>query len=77
MFLTNKAPYLAFVAGNPSVIRPRASGIMNSLPFDWQARRYIELNVNFFLLEGLCMPDLEDCDFNAVSEAAARLSAVG
>ena len=49
---------------------------MNSLPFDWQARRFIEISANFFLLEGLRMPDLEDCDFNAIAEAAARLSAV-
>lgn len=75
VFLTNKAPYLAFVNGSP---RDQAAclGIMNSLPFDWQARRFIEINVNFFLLEGLYLPDLEDADFNAISHASARLSAV-
>ena len=49
---------------------------MNSLPFDWQARRFIEINVNFFLLELLVMPDLDETDFRAISQAAARLSAV-
>lgn len=75
VFLTNKAPYLAFVNGSP---RDQAAclGIMNSLPFDWQARRFVEINVNFFILEGLYLPDLEDADFNAISQAAARLSAV-
>lgn len=74
-FLTNKAPYLAFVAGGD---RERACclGIMNSLPFDWQARRLVEINLNFFILEGLVVPDLSDDDFGAIAEAAVRLSCV-
>ena len=75
VFLTNKAPYLAFVNGQP-LEQAACLAIMNSLPFDWQARRFIEINVNFFLLEGLCLPDLDDDDFNAIAKAAARLSAV-
>ena len=75
VFLTNKAPYLAFVNGDPAE-QAACLGIMNSLPFDWQARRFIEINVNFFLLEGLYLPDLGDDDFRAISRAAARLSAV-
>lgn len=75
VFLTNKAPYLAFVDGEP-IDQAACLGIMNSLPFDWQARRFVEINVNFFLLEGLYLPDLEDDDFRAISQAAARLSAV-
>ena len=75
VFLTNKAPYLAFVTG---ATRDQAAclGVMNSLPFDWQARRFIEINVNFFLLEGLYLPDLTDEDFDAITRASARLSAV-
>jgi len=74
-FLTNKAPYLAFV---PSDHRARAAclGIMNSLPFDWQARRFVEINLNFFILEGLVVPDLADDDLAAVVAAAGRLSCV-
>ena len=75
VFLTNKAPYLAFVNGEPAE-QAACLGIMNSLPFDWQARRFIEINANFFLLEGLHLPDLGDDDFRAISRAAARLSAV-
>ena len=74
IFLTNKAPYLAFVDGDP-VDQAACLGVMNSLPFDWQARRFIEINVNFVLLEGLRLPDLDDADFHAISRAAARLSA--
>ena len=75
VFLTNKAPYLAFINGHPKD-QAACLGFMNSLPFDWQARRFIEINVNFFLLEGFYLPDLDDDDFNAISQAAARLSAV-
>jgi hypothetical protein len=49
---------------------------MNSLPFDWQARRFVEINLNFFILEGLIVPDLSDEDFEALALAAARLSCV-
>lgn len=75
VFLTNKAPYLAFVDGHPKD-QAVCLGIMNSLPFDWQARRFIEINVNFFLLEGLYLPDLDDSDYNGIAQAAGRLSAV-
>lgn len=74
-FVTNTAPYLAF---RPDDDRMRAAclGIMNSLAFDWQARRYVELHLNFFILEGLVVPDLEDDQFDAIATAAASLSCV-
>ena len=75
VFLTNKAPYLAFVNGGPQN-QAACLGLMNSLPFDWQARRFIEISANFFLLEGFHLPALSADDFNAISHAAARLSAV-
>ena len=73
VFLTNTGPYLAFVDGG-SRERMACLAIMNSLPFDWQARRFVEIHLNFFILEGLMVPDLEDDDFNAIAEAAAKLS---
>ncbi|MEJ7790976.1 MAG: hypothetical protein WKF65_03270 [Gaiellaceae bacterium] len=72
-FLTNKAPYLAFVDGS-ELDRAACLGLMNSLAFDWQARRFVEMNVNFFILEGLRLPELSDEDFEAIAGAAARLS---
>ena len=75
VFLTNKAPYLAFVEGDEHA-QAACLGIMNSLPFDWQGRRFIEINVNFFILESLTVPDLDDEDFSEIAQAAARLSAV-
>ncbi len=75
VFLTNTSPYLAFVDGDETV-QAACLGIMNSLPFDWQARRFVEIHVNFFILEGLIVPRLDDEDYEAVARCAARLSAV-
>ena len=75
VFLTNKAPYLAFVGGNEET-QAACLGVLNSLPFDWQARRYVEINMNFFLLESLTVPEFDDSDFTEIARAAARLSAV-
>jgi hypothetical protein len=72
-FLTNKAPYLAFVDGT-DLDRAACLGLLNSLCFDWQARRFVEINVNFFILEGLGLPALSDADYAAIARAAARLS---
>ena len=74
-FLTNKAPYVAFLGGDETV-QAACLGVMNSMPFDWQARRYVEINLNFFILEALTVPDLEDEDYAEIARAAARLSAI-
>ena len=75
VLLTNTAPYLAFPNAD-EVAQAACLGVMNSLPFDWQARRYVEIHMNFFLLETLTLPDFDDADYTAVAKAAARLSAV-
>lgn len=75
VLLTNTAPYLAFVSGTP-VEQAACLGIMNSLFFDWQARRFIDKHANYFLLEGFHLPNLNDDGFHDISRAAARLSAV-
>ncbi len=74
-FLTNKAPYLAFVDGDPPA-EAACLAILNSLPFDWQARRFVEINMNFFILEGLRVPKIDNTTFNALATDAARLSCV-
>ena len=58
------------------IARAGAIGLLNSLPFDWQARRFVEVNLNFFILEGLVVPDLSEDDFEAIANCAARLSCV-
>jgi hypothetical protein len=72
-FLTNKAPYLAFVDNDPEA-EAACLALMNSLVFDWQARRFVEINLNFFILEGLRLPELDDDTFAALARDAARLS---
>ena len=73
--LTNKAPYLIFSGWGP-LQRASVLGVLNSLPFDWLARRYVETNVNFFILNMLCFPTWEDMDWQRVGELAARLSCI-
>ena len=75
VFLTNKAPYLTFIGGDAQT-QATCLGIMNSLPFDWQARRFVEVNLNFFILEALIVPYLDDERFAEIAQSAARLSAV-
>lgn len=75
VFFTHKAPYLSFPTGD-SLGRAACLGIMNSLAFDWQARRFVELNLSFYLLESLYVPSLTDDDYIEIARSAARLSAV-
>ena len=73
VFIAYSAPYLAFVEGGE---REQAAclGVMNSLTFDWQARRYVELSMSMTTLESLRLPPLNDTTFDALADAAARLS---
>ncbi len=73
VFLTNTAPYLVFPDGS-DLDRACCLGLLNSLAFDWQARRFVETHVNFFILEGLRLPTLSDEAYEAIARAAARLS---
>jgi len=73
VFLVNSAPYLAFIDDDPRA-EAACLALMNSLVFDWQARRFVETHLNFFLLEGLRLPPLDDDSFTRLAAAAARLS---
>jgi hypothetical protein len=72
-FLTNSAPYLVFDEGG-SREQAFVLGLMNSVPFDWQARRFVETHLNFFLLDLLRLPVHNSTDLDAIAERAARLS---
>ncbi|MCX7595483.1 MAG: N-6 DNA methylase [Fischerella sp.] len=55
----NKVPTITF-PNDPSEQRLLLwVGIANSLPFDWMLRRVLTTTVNFFLLLGLTLPNLE------------------
>jgi hypothetical protein len=54
-FATNKAPVL--ISGHASAKDTALRlGIMSSVPFDWLARRRVERNMNFFILNALPVP---------------------
>jgi hypothetical protein len=71
--LVNSAPYLVFPE-NRDRDRACCLALLNSLAFDWQARRFVETHVSYFILEGLRLPTLDDATFDAIATAAARLS---
>lgn len=72
-FLLNSIRYLVFVEGG---YRERAAccAIMNSLPFDWQARRFIETHVSYFILELLTVPAFSDAAYEELVSLGALLS---
>ena len=49
---------------------------MDSLTFDWLARRYVELHLNFYVLNMLCFPPPENTPWQRIGSLAARLSCV-
>ncbi len=54
-FLTNKGPYFVWPSGDE---RDQAYllGVLCSIPLDWYARRFVEINVNFFILNPFPVP---------------------
>lgn len=74
-FLLNSAPYLCFLDEDLAA-EATCLGVMNSLVFDWQVRRFAEHHLNFFTLENLRVPDLDERDAARISRIAARLSCV-
>ena len=73
--LTNKGPYLV-CAGWDALSQSSVLGVMNSLAFDWQARRYVETTLNYFILNMLTFPPPDNTPWQRIGELAARLSCV-
>jgi hypothetical protein len=75
VFATNKAPSLLFPKGDQSD-EAYVLGVMCSVPFDWTARRRVETNLNFFILEALPLPrpDRDDRRRLRIIELAAQLA---
>ena len=73
--ITNKAPYFLF--SNPFALDQSAVlGILNSLCLDWMARRFVETNVNFYILNMLTFPRPLNTPWQRIGKLAARLSCV-
>jgi hypothetical protein len=77
VFITNTAPYLMWSSGTE---RDQALllGFFCSLPLDWYVRRFVELHLNFHILNGLPVPRPEgDAPLAARAiSLAGRLAAV-
>jgi hypothetical protein len=74
--VANQAPYLLRLAGS---VRDEAYllGVLCSMPCDWQARRTVELHLNFHHLNLLSIPDPGEGNAvrDRVTELAGRLAA--
>ena len=73
--LGHSAPYLVSASGE-WLLEAYVLGVFNSLPFDWQGRRYIEQHLTYFVLDMLCFPPDEVVDHEGIARRAARLSCV-
>ena len=50
--------------------------MMNSIAFDWLARRYVETHLTFFILNMLTFPDPSNTPWERIGVLAARLSCI-
>ena len=73
--LTNSAPYM-ISSGFTALQQASVLGTMNSLAFDWLARRYVELHLNFYVIDMLCFPPQANTPWELIGSLAARLSCV-
>ena len=73
--LTHKAPYIIF-SDLSTIYKASVLAVLNSVPFDWLARRYVETNLTYFILNSLTFPPLGDTPWERIGTLAARLSCV-
>ena len=73
--LTDTSPYLVF-DGWENRAQGSVLGVMNSVPFDWLARRYVESHLKYFILNPLTFPSPSNTPWERIGALAARLSCV-
>ena len=75
VFITNKGPYFLWPRGDESD-QAFLLGVLCSIPLDWYARRFVELNVNFFIINPFPVPrpPRNDPRWQRVVELAGRLA---
>jgi hypothetical protein len=77
VFAMNTAPSLVWPSGDERDIA-YLLGVMSSVPFDWLARRRVEMHLNYFILNSLPVPrpSRDDPLWARVVELAGRLACV-
>ena len=73
--LTHKAPYIIFSDWS-TTYKTSVLAVLNSAPFDWLARRYVETNLTYFILNSLTFPPPDNTPWEQIGSLAARLSCV-
>jgi hypothetical protein len=75
--ITNAAPYF-LMRGGTARHEAYLLGVLSSIPFDWYARRYVELNYNFHIVNGSPVPGWveEDRLQGRLIQNSARMAAV-
>lgn len=75
IFITNKGPYFLWPRGDEKD-QAFLLGILSSIPLDWYARRFVEINVNFFIINPFPVPRPERSSkgWQRVVELAGRLA---
>jgi len=71
VFLTNKAPYFLWPRGE-SADEAYLLGVLNSIPLDWYARRFVETNLNYHILNSFPIPRRESS--NQLRERVVKIS---
>ena len=73
--LTDTAPYIVLL-GWTANYKLSILAVLNSIPFDWLARRYVESHLKYFIINSLTFPPPDDTPWEQISSLAARLSCV-
>ena len=75
VFITNKGPYFLWPRGDE---RDQAFllGVLSSIPLDWYARRFVEVSVNFFIINPFPIPrpNCDDSRWQRTVELSGRLA---
>ena len=75
--LTHTGPYLITTVSTPfSLMLANDLGIINSVAFDWLARRFVETHLTYFILNSLTFPPPDNTPWQRIGALAARLSCV-
>lgn len=76
VFITNKGPYFLWPRGDEKD-EAFLLGVLSSLPLDWYARRFVEMNVNYHILNPFPVPRPKRSNplWQRTVELAGRLAA--